>query len=387
MKRTAVVAVLGLAVLGASLASAVTPPERAALPVVSQDPVNFAWALDPDLILKTPTPHLATSRQYRLVVDGADLRSGVELPLTGPGAILRFNPTDTAASVDPSTIRLAAPGGREISADDGLESLVDAAAMKASGAPFVEGTSAVRVVADVRGRATLSAEASDGRWVVSVFEPESRFQLEAQASALSYLTGDTATATVSLIGAYDVRADTVTGSLVSPDGATLTASLARLGDNTWRIEAELPAGDLRPGALWEFQMTASGRSGDLEVRRDIATAFAVVAPVARMSALPTRRAFDDGIGLVAPVEASAAGRYEVRAVVWGTDAEGSLRPAAMVHSARYLPAGHGEIELTVDGNILTTHGLKAPWQVRGLQLMDQGRMGLLHELSESLNLD
>jgi hypothetical protein len=58
---------------------------------------------------------------------------------------------------------------------------------------------------------------------------------------------------------------------------------------------------------------------------------------------------------------------------------GQLQPLAFAQSAAVLEAGQGQIVLTVDEATLAASGLKAPFEVRNLQLLDQGRMYMLEE--------
>ncbi len=86
------------------------------------------------------------------------------------------------------------------------------------------------------------------------------------------------------------------------------------------------------------------------------------------------------------VEVAAPGRYDVRGVVYGRDATGQARPLALAQSAAWLDAGRGELALDVDAGLIAKSGLAAPFELRDVRLMDQGRMGLLQRQEVALTL-
>lgn len=368
-------------------------PEGVAAPVTSTEPVTFAWSLDPTAELDADrAPFAAASRTYRLTVDAAELEAGVALPITSGGAVIRLNPAGPAAenlAVNPATVRMSGPDDEVLAPGSGLDALADAASLKAAGEPFVAGTSAFRMSRDAAaGRYLLTAaDVPAGSWVVSVLEADSPIRLEAAADRASYLAGQRAAAEVRLVGLEGIEIDDLEARLVTPDGGERRAAIRRLAGDRYVVSAELAADATRPGVLWEIQASVSGTADGLEVRRDVHTAFAVAVPTARMTGAWERREGSDGIALDVAVEAASTGRYELRAVIWGTDAEGDLRPAAMVHSARVLGAGHGTITLQVDRETLTRHGLTGPWAVRDLRLSDQGRLGVLDHRAEAMVLE
>ena len=92
-------------------------------------------------------------------------------------------------------------------------------------------------------------------------------------------------------------------------------------------------------------------------------------------------------GLSLGVEAVAASRYEVRGVLFGSGANGELLPAAVGHAAAWLEPGHGTVELRFDQALVDDSGLRAPFEIRDLRLIDQGTMGLLHRQARGLVLD
>ncbi|NJL29969.1 MAG: DUF4785 domain-containing protein, partial [Thermoanaerobaculia bacterium] len=74
----------------------------------------------------------------------------------------------------------------------------------------------------------------------------------------------------------------------------------------------------------------------------------------------------------------------VSGLLYGTDAEGQLRPMAEAQSAAWLEPGSAKLDLVIDRSAVTGATLKAPFELRGLRLVDQSRMGVLHQQAQAL---
>ena len=85
------------------------------------------------------------------------------------------------------------------------------------------------------------------------------------------------------------------------------------------------------------------------------------------------------------VDVAGPGRYEVRGIVYGTDRAGNLVPFAAAHSAAWLDAA-GSLTLTVEPKLLREAGVRAPFEIRDLRLLDQGRMGVLHRQARGIEI-
>jgi hypothetical protein len=129
-----------------------------------------------------------------------------------------------------------------------------------------------------------------------------------------------------------------------------------------------------------FEGSVNGRA----LARDARTAFACSVPSARL-AREVRIVQGDGLQATFGVELASAGRYEVRGILYGTDATGVLRPLAAGYSARWFE-GSGALTLAFDAALLKASGLVAPFELRDVRLYDQGRMGLLQRQERALLL-
>jgi hypothetical protein len=81
----------------------------------------------------------------------------------------------------------------------------------------------------------------------------------------------------------------------------------------------------------------------------------------------------------APVETAAAGRYALRALVLGKDGKGATRPLARLETAAWLEAGRGTLRAEVSPEVVRKAGLRGPFQVQEVWLLDQSRLQVLEK--------
>ncbi len=357
-----------------TLAKADAIPE----PTVNQqrEAVAFSWPLTADSELSfAHSAFEQQSRQYWLDVTAAKLASGIDLALTAPGALIRITPADVAfGKIDQHQLQVL-QAGKTVAAKAAIETLATADQLAATGADFGPGSLAFKLAptlgsSDIALRVDgLAADA--GRFVVHVFEPESATVLHLKASNSRYLSGGRGALQLSMDGAKMAAAD-FSGYLASPDGKlALPLEFTQRG-TTVDVQFELPRAQAVGSGLWEVHTFLDTGAGPQRVMRDAATAFAVSAPVARLSGgieqlTQTQFAVD--------LDVAAAGRYELRAVLFASNVDGDFEPAAIAHSARWLDPGHGQISLAFDATALADRDLAAPFELRHIELKDQSRLG------------
>lgn len=367
------------------------PADKGLVPDVSRDAVDFSYAIDKsfafngDATLAAPQPFVASSREYFVDVDAAELSRGVTVYTTAPGALLRINPAageKASTVVDPAGLIATGPGGVVFTAAEAFERIVSAEQLAEAGAPFADGTVAFRLSPAVGAGAitiALPAVKSSGRYTVHVFDRLSPVALELGADRLDYLHGDRLSVRAAFAGAA-VDLGEVEGFVTSP------------ADRAWPLEidatdgallASLPldaSGAHAPG-LWEVHLAARGTVDGLEVVRSVRTSFAAHLPTARLDGRVERVKVREGLALRFGVELGTPGRYEVRGMLYGTDASGQLAPMAVGHAADWLDAS-GALTLAFPA----APGFSAPYELRDLRLLDQGRMGVLHRQDRALRL-
>jgi len=269
--------------------TAVTSPANAkSLPNLSMDAVSYCWPLKAEVkINQHQGVFQASSRAYRLRVKADQLRSGVDLPTTAPGALIRLNPAGStrlgkAQSIDPKSIVLIDPAGQRLTDGQGMLSLADAEALKAADVPFAEGTSAFRLDpalgSGIFKLLVPEAADTDAGWVIHVLENKSPIILTAQTDRSAYLQGQKLRADFALKGAERLRL--VKAEIHSPSGEARALPVVRKpGSTIFRVVAPLENTELSEG-LWEIHATVRGISAEGAVIRDVHTAFAVSTPTA-----------------------------------------------------------------------------------------------------------
>jgi len=363
------------------------------LPGVSRDPVAFSFALPAGQKLEAQAAFVAESREYWMEVSGAQLRSGVAVKTTQPGALLRINPAGKAQqegraaklALDPAALELRSPTGR-FAAGTGMELLVSAEALKESGAPFLEGTTAFRLAPQVgAGNLVLVAPlASDGeRYTVHVFEPTSDFKLNLGTEKADYLNGQSLVVEASLGDAKGrLRLSQVDAFVSAPTGRAWPLSLTRQRNGSYRGTLVLDGKEAAPQGLWEVNVVARGDRAGLEVVRGARTAFNCAMNTAAFEGQAGVSRSKQSLHLELPLQVGSAGRYEARGTLFGTNGKGELVPVAVAHFANWLEAGRGSLSLDFEN----LGDFKAPFEVRDLRLIDQSRMGILHRQDQALVL-
>lgn len=365
---------------------------------VPREAVTYSHGVEADMVLAPATePFVKTSREYWVEVSAAELRAGVPVYTLAPGALVRLNPatgTDAGlaekAALDPRALVLLDRDGRRFAGDAGMELLVDAAALAKSGAPFPAGTSAFRVAEELgAGPFELRAEglAGDARYVMHVFDRASDVALALTTDRRTYLHGDTLTIEARLVrGDASLAAREIDGYVTSPAGRAFPVTFSRKADGAYRAKLVLDALETPAPGLWEVHASANGRVDGAVTMRFARTAFGCAVPSARLDGT-VKLATGDALTVRLGLEVAAAGRYDLRGVLFGTSADGTLEPVGVAQAAAWLDAGAGNLELSFPTGLFEGRDLGAPFEVRDLRLMDQGRLGVLHRQARGLVIE
>ncbi|MEJ5207519.1 DUF4785 domain-containing protein [Denitratimonas sp. CY0512] len=373
---------------GDLVASRVTMEKSALAADIERAPVDFAWALDPSQPLSRETPYVADSREFWTTLDAKQLQKGYRFQTTAPGALLRLSPADnakrTALQLSDLDLRI---DGRKLDAMRDISIAVDAAQMKAAGVDFGEGSLVFRLAADAgEGQLQLMAKNAAGDYLLHVYEPDSPVSLTLAADRDRALAGDTITLKTQWNdGSRASRPSSIGGVLTSPQGHSIPIDFTPAKGGEYQATVQLPADAGSGMALWEVHTFAVSNSKNGAIPRDAKTSFSVSRPTARLSGEAVSVQAKSGrVALTLPLEVGAAGRYELRGVLYGTAKGGSMQPFAIAHSARWLEPGKGE-GITLDfGDLAAKSGLAAPYELRDLSLNDQARLGLLETRARAL---
>ncbi len=134
--------------------------------------------------------------------------------------------------------------------------------------------------------------------------------------------------------------------------------------------------------LWEVHIFAESNDKGLKVRRDAQTAFGVELNTARFNSKLklTKQAIEIGI------DVGVEGRYEVRAILMGTNESGVMQAIASTGSANWLQAGQQSITLKLDAKFIAESVLVAPYALKNVQLINQTYMAFVQTIKSGINI-
>lgn len=369
----------------------------AAVPPAGREPITFSWTLDASARLTSPLgPLSAASREHWVQATGAELERGVPLFTLAPGAVVRLSPATPGATMPQAgSLELTNTKGETHAGNAAFESLASAEQLAAAGMDLPAGSLAFRLRPEL-GSAGLILRTASGsvpatdRYLVHVLDAGSAVELRLTTARGVYLEGQRLVATLEAgTGVTRLPLGEVTGFVTSPAGRAWPLTFSAGANGKLRGELALSGSDAAAPGLWEIHTAAQGKANGQSFRRNARVAFAVSLPTARLVGTVERLAQTASATLEVKlgVEAASAGRYEVRGVLFGTDASGALRPAVVAHSAAWLEPGTSALSLSFDASALSGAGLKAPFEIRQLELRDQGHMSLLEHRTRGLVIE
>jgi hypothetical protein len=346
-------------------------------------PVRVSHALDSEKALDAaPKPFVAQSREFWTDVGESELRAGIKLTTSAPGALIRLSPQGgTAARLDPAGV-LIRSNGRSLTANAASAAVADAKALRSAGMDVPDGSLAFRLAATTgSGEMEIVAPHAQGRYLVHVFEPDSSLVLSLSADRDTTLVGGTIRFHAALAtGALALASGIVT----APDGYSANLHFTRSGDGSFSAAFTPDAAHSVGPQLWEAHAFTATRLGALSVLRDGKTAFAVSAPTARFGGDAQIASDATGMHVALGITAASASRYQVSGALYGTGADGVLHPVALAQSAAWLTAGSNQMELGFDTPSVNAGGLHAPFELRDLRLVDQANMSVIERRERAL---
>ena len=392
MTRIAAFASLALVALGAF---ADAPPGLASPEAVRQlplagslerAPVTFVRPCQEGEQVLSLGPHVAESREFFRRVTAGDLVAGVELTTTAPGAVVRLSPLRqgmTPAALDPALLDVRTAAGDPFTAGSAFDTVATADQLRRAGVPFPEGTTAFRLRPEVGfGRLQLSAPGfdapSDAPYLLHVLDAGSLVTLSLRSASDTVVSGGTLAAQGWLSDAGEFqKVSFAEAEVTAPDARRWPAKVRNQADGSLGISLALDAPPSPAAGLWELHLRVRGEVAGLDVAREVHTAFAYVIPTARLSGPAVAAGRRGAVSVTVPVETAAEGRYAFRALVTGRDGRGEPRPLAWIESAAWLEAGEGRLSAQVPAGLVRASGLRPPFEVGGVSLLDQSRLQAL----------
>jgi hypothetical protein len=324
------------------------------------------------------------SRQFKLDVTGAQLKSGVPLNTSAKGALVRISAFDGKSAVEPKNLKLINPKGKSFTQQKAFDTLVNSAAMQKNGMGFQQGTTGFKLSDNLgSGRFTLKAEKgvnSHSKYRINVFEKNSDTEMHLTSNKSNYLNADTLMVDAKVFNQGQTQEIVgIKAQLVSPSGQQFDVEF-KPSKNGYVLNKPLNmSAQAIPGALWELHTETQVKVNGQVVQRNGQLPFAFANQTAKLSASATMSGEKQSPVATIPVSASKDGRYEVRAVLYGTDSSGNLKPVMLTHSAANLAAGEGAIYMKFDPVLIQKAGVRAPYEVRKVELRDQKQMALIDQ--------
>ena len=349
-------------------------------------PVRMSWALPADSKISAQQPFVRDSREYWTTITADSLAKGAVIRTTSPGAVVRLSPIGSAkvALLDPFAIEITSKGQR-FERGKAFANAANVAELNASGAAFPAGTVAFKLKPEVgSGAISITMPKAQQDYLVHVFEPDSNEVLSLTTDHLIAMHG-AKLRVIARMNSGDA-VDAIEGSITSPGGHQVALAFKRQPDGSYVAETRHNGLEGVAAGLWEIHAFASSKSGD--VQRDAKTAIASAAPRARLADIgSSTRERNGALHVKLGTEVAASGRYEVRGTLYGVDIKsGSVRPAAMAHAAAVLGAGMQSLELVYDAATMKSAGVRAPFEVREITLIDQGAQSVIELRNAGLQL-
>ncbi|MCI1709927.1 MAG: DUF4785 family protein [Chiayiivirga sp.] len=351
-------------------------------------PARISWALDPNQSIEKSSPHLAESREYWKRVKAEQLAAGVTIHTSAEGAVLRLSPlaATTKRFLDPQALEIRY-AGRRLRGSAAIEQLADAAQLKASGLGFPEHSIAFRLKPELgAGDFELALPHAGGDVLLHVFEPRSQERLHLSTARAVVLQGEELAVNARFDSAQGKRLGELVGTIAAPNGQLFDLRFDPQADGTWQAKARIDAAAGRGEGLWEVHATGLSRDGS--VQRDIRTAFDAVTPGARLlGRTDVAFAKDGALRIALPIAVASASRYNVSALLYGSNAQGQMRPLAIAHSAVWAEPGETSVSLAFDPDLLAQGGLGAPYELRQLELTDFATRSAVESRARALRFD
>jgi len=362
---------------------------KSATSSLDRTPSATSWAIDPDAVLDAqPISFVRESREYWIDANAAELQRGLDLSTSAVGALVRLSPVaGNAGTIDPATLSFRA-NGKTYASSEAVRHVADQDALRAAGMDVPQGTLVLKL-ADALGigKIELIVPTASGTYLVHVFEPQSSIVLKLKAERDTVIAGEAIAFRAIVEG--PARLDGLRGLVSSPDGHSQAIDFVRQADGSFTASATPPASHAGSPGLWEVHAFGIAVNRTLSVQRDARSAFAVSVATARLDGsierlADARKASD--VKLRVGVESADSSRYQLAGVLYATTPDGHLRPVATAHSAAWLDAGRGTIDLRFDAESLAKSGAHAPFELRDLRLINQADMSLIERRERAIEV-
>ncbi|KTC84017.1 MULTISPECIES: DUF4785 domain-containing protein [Legionella] len=353
---------------------------------LSHEELSMNWPTQ-DSPLHALTMHQQTSRKYQVKASLKELRRGVTIHTSAPGAIVRIAPVDHKNSVKPQ-FRITNKRGLNLSLLEASSLYSQKEALKNT--PFAGNTLAL---AELKpevgfGQFTITSPQADRNkdnelFIIHVYDRYAATALTIQTNKARYYSGDEFVATVILKDKeQNYSIDDLTMSLVSPDGDVTPLVATPIAENIFQARTFLNSEENSRGGNWYVDATVTTIIGDDIIWRQAHSAFSFTIPSAAVVNITKG---PDHFDFIATVEVATGSRYALQAVLLGSDAQGKTHPIQTAQSAAWLSAGQQRLNFSFDSNLKTDY--KAPYYLSYIHLTDFGQMKPVFEFDTPIEVN
>ncbi len=362
----------------------------------SKDKIGFVNSKPNQQALALPQSNTRSeSDEFWMTVSGAELNKGVKLAISQPSSIIRVAPrADNRSgaiikgrSISPEQLQLQKVGDKADNKASYIQSLTDADALATAG------------LADHSSALTLSSSATAGTYKLTVAQPlpesgqyllnvkEKGSPYKLKLSANNRVASDELTMPFTLQLSNSQTALQPQASLKHANGNIQTLAVEQV-NGQW--QATLPTISNMPSSnagLSEIQVNVQTQVNGQAVYRTVKTAFKQFVASAKLSSNVESQWLDGlPLQLTFAVELQQEGRFGVNAALTGTDMTGKDILILTSQSAAWLTADSSTISLDLDAAAIKRSGLKAPFKLKALELVDQGQMARLSYQQQALTM-
>ncbi|MEL7489334.1 MAG: DUF4785 domain-containing protein [Pseudomonadota bacterium] len=369
--------------IAVSFALASSPLQAADAPManVQRDKIEFSQLLEPgSKVVLGETAPAVSSRSYNQRITGAQLSAGVDIVTQGRGAVVRLTPIRNRSSLagrlrknlSVNDLEISANGRDAVSLGKSGALVADQAQMRDGRPDLFSETLAFRMSDSLgSGRMQLRSRqrlGADHEFMVQVFDRNSAQELTVDSARQHYFMRDAIEARVRLNEARLGGGDAVSAVLLGPDGQQIKLN-ARRGADRIDFKGAIPANvDLAPGELWRVAVEYRGE-GDKPLFRNAELPIAIGR---QSAAITSTRASRDALQV--GVNVREAGRFEVRAWVFGQNADKKEEAAMVAYAAEWLDPGRRTVSVSIDTSELSAAGIRPPYRIKQVRLLDQSRL-------------
>lgn len=349
---------------------------------LSHENLQDKWGISKDP-LNIKISNSQKSFGYKERVSLEQLRSGIKITTTAPGAVVRITPLQNKLIPQ---LKIKTP-------ENQMLTLQEASALYSQDEPLGE----TLISAKHQTMLQIKPELGSGTFIlksdqpslndadtflINVYDKFSLTYLELETDSLHYQYGDTLTATISLKGSmFDYDADDVYASLVGPSGQYVPLKISKVKRNQFEASAVLKSEVNDHGENWYLETNVLTQSDQELVKRSGHTAFSYSVPSA--SLLHVKKLSSRPLTFVATLDVATGSRYALQSVLYRKNGKGEAIPIETSQRAQWLEPGKQVIQFTFDNsNQLSDDSLYLGY----LRLIDYGQLKTVYQYNQPIKL-